>query len=181
MKKTVIIGLSFILLSCKGNKERFKKETLGIVHFEVPADWEKTSAKGVDSEVTAFVTSACDTVYFEYGSYNNSFDESKIIISDSVIYNALKENSLEKNIAFSDNKELDNSQGIFLDNYYYYETISNHKTKVMLPKKNEKGQMGLYFENIDKKQNNFSIYTLHPLKGIDSLHFYRLKRSIQIK
>lgn len=75
MKKTVIIGLSFFLLSCKGNKERFKKETLGIAHFEVPTDWKKTSIKGVDAEVTAFIISACDTVYFDYGSYNNSFNE----------------------------------------------------------------------------------------------------------
>lgn len=181
MKKAVIISLIFLLSDCNGHEERWKKETIGTVHFEVPANWKKTAANGTDSKVMAFVTPSSDTLYCEYGFYNNSFDESKIIVSDSIIYNALKENSLEKNIAFSNNKELDNSQGIFLDNYYYYETISNHKAKVMLPKKSEKGQMGLYLENIDKKQNNFSIYTAHPLKGIDSLHFYKLKKSIQIE
>ncbi len=41
--------------------------------------------------------------------------------------------------------------------------------------------MGIYFEDVDGKKNNFSVYTLHPLKGVDSLNFFKLMGSIQIK
>ncbi|BEV03448.1 hypothetical protein [Chryseobacterium gambrini] len=180
MKKIFIISLVSLLLNCN-NKEEFKKETLGVVTFEVPDNWKKKDIKGIDSKIISFITSNSDTIYFEYGAYNNPFNESKIIINDSLIYKALKKNSIVENIVFSNNKELDNSQGVFLDNYYYYDTISGHIAKVMLPKKSKRGQMGLYFENIDGKKNNFSIYTLRPLKEVDSLNFFKLKRSIQIK
>ena len=181
MKKIFIISLNIFLFSCDNKKEEFKKETIGKVTFEVPKNWKKKDIKGIDSKRTSFITSSSDTIYFEYGTYNNPFNESKIIVNDSLIYKTLKENSFDESIVFSTNKELDNNQGIFLDNYYYYDTINNHVAKVMLPKKSKKGQMGIYFENIDRKKNNFSVYTLHPLRGVDSLNFFKLKRSIQIK
>ena len=181
MKKLFIISLSSFLLSCNNKKEEFKKDTIGVVTFEVPTNWKKIDMKGIDSKITAFITFSSDTVYVEYGAYNNQFNESKIIVNDSLIYKTLKENAVGESIVFSVNKELDNGQGIFLDNYYYYDTISNHIAKVMMPKRETKGQMGIYFENVDGKKNDFSVYTLHPLKGGDSLNFFRLKKSIQIK
>lgn len=181
MKKICIMSLSIFLLSCNNKKEELKKEVIGVATFEVPTNWKKIDIKGIDSKIISFVTSGSDTIYFEYGAYNNTFNESKIIVNDSLMYKTLKENSAGENIEFSIDKELDNSQGVFLDNYYYYDTISNHVAKVMLPKKSKKGQMGMYFENIDGKKNNFSVYTHHPLKGVDSLNFFRLKKSIQIK
>lgn len=181
MKKIFIISLATLLFSCNNKKEEFKKESMGKANFEVPTNWKKTYVKGIDSKITSFITSNSDTVYFEYGAYNNPFNESKIIVNDCLIYKTLKENSFGESVVFSNNKELDNNQAIFLDNYYYYDTISNHIAKVMLPKKSKKGQMGIYFEDVDGKKNNFSVYTLHPLKGVDSLNFFKLKRSIQIK
>ncbi|HCM33818.1 hypothetical protein [Chryseobacterium sp.] len=181
MRKFLIIILSSFLLSCNTKKDEFRKETVGKVSFEVPTNWKKKDIKGIDSKITTLITSASDTIYIEYGAYNNPFNESKIIVDDSLIYKTLKENSVGENVEFSTNKELDNSQGVFLDNYYYYDTINNHLAKVMIPKKTGKGQMGIYIANVDEKKNNFSIYTLHPLRGTDSLNFFRLKKSIQIK
>ncbi|WES98726.1 hypothetical protein P2W68_03735 [Chryseobacterium arthrosphaerae] len=181
MKKIFIISLGILLFSCDNKKEEFKKEAIGKATFEVPTNWKKTNIKGIDSKITSFITSSSDTVYFEYGAYNNPFNESKIIVNDSLIYKTLKENSFSESVVFSTNKELDNNQGVFLDNYYYYDTINNHRAKVMLPKKSKKGQMGIYFEDVDGKKNNFSVYTLHPLKGVDSLNFFKLMGSIQIK
>lgn len=180
MRKLLIISLSSLLLSCN-NKEALKRETIGVVSIDIPTNWKKANIKGMDSRVTAFITSGSDTIYAEYGVYNNLFNESKIIVDDSLIYKTLKANSAEENVVFSMNKELDNSQGVFLDNYYYYDTISNHQAKVMMPKKSKKGQMGIYINNVDGKKNHFSVYTLHPLKGADSLNFFRMMKSIKIK
>ena len=181
MRKFLIISLSSFLLSCNTKKDEFRKENIGKISFEIPTNWKKKDIKGIDSKITALITPDSDTIYIEYGVYNNPFNESKIIVDDSLIYKTLKENSVGESVEFSTNKELDNSQGVFLDNYYYYDKINNHLAKIMIPKKAEKGQMGIYIANVDEKKNNFSIYTLRPLKGTDSLNFFRLKKSIQIK
>lgn len=51
----------------------------------------------------------------------------------------------------------------------------------MLPKRSIRGQMGIYLKNIDKEGNSFSIYTNRPLKGKDSLNFWKIIKTIKIK
>lgn len=185
MKKIFILSIGFLTLSCKkeNGKEEFKKETMNTVSFEIPKSWKKAAVEGVDSAVRVYITPNSDTIVAEYGSHNNPFDDSRVIVvDDSIAYKTLKkDNSSGERIMMTIDKELDYKQGIFLDNYYYYDTISHHLAKVMLPKRNMMGQMGVYFGNVDHDKNKFSIYTYQPLKGKDSLNFFRMMKSIQIQ
>ena len=180
MKRYFLIYIIlFFFIGCKKNNEQIKIENFENVIFKIPEDWKVLNLKNIDSKRKAYLSSDSDTIYVEYGLYNNPFDEKKIVVSDSLIYKKIK-NVSESNVFFSEDQELDNSQGIFLDNYYYYDTINSYQAKIMLPKKKSKGQMGIYIKNIDKEGNSFSIYSSKPLKGKDSLAFLNIFKTIEI-
>ncbi|AZB28660.1 hypothetical protein [Chryseobacterium balustinum] len=177
LNKVLYLFVLLILASCHDKKNN---EKIGVVRYDYPSNWKKISNNSIDSKVIIYKTSNYDSIFAEYGKYNNRFNENKIIVGNDSLFQFIKSHNPNSEIILAFDEELDNNQGIFLDNYYYYDKIDNHVVKVMLPKKSKKGQMGIYIKNIDKEGNSFSIYSNRPLKEKDSLDFLKIFKTIKI-
>lgn len=175
--RVLFLLILLVFCSCYDKKDN---EIIGCVKYDYPSKWKRILSNSIDSKVIIYKTPNSDSIFAEYGKYNNKFDETKIIIGNDSLFQFIKSNNKNSEVILAIDEELDNNQGTLLDNYYYYDTIGNHRVKVMLPKKSKKGQMGLYIKDIDKKGNSFSIYSLKPLKGKDSLDFLEIFRTIKI-
>lgn len=156
------------------------KLEIGTVNFEYPSNWNKTVSNSIDSKLIIFKTENSDSIFAEYGKYNNRFDESKIIVSNDSIFKFIKFHNPGSKVILAIDEELDNNQGIFLDNYYYYTKIANHTGKIMLPKESKRGQMGIYIKDVDEEGNSFSLYSTKSLKGNDSINLLQIFKTIKI-
>lgn len=108
------------------------------------------------------ITDKNDTLVIDYVKFSDQFNENVEVRSlerkadfDSVNFH------YPENMVFSENAEIDQAQGLYLDEYFFYETIDEKKAKLGFPKLNEKGRCLLHIANADNNGNKLSIYVLN--------------------
>ncbi|WP_430614149.1 hypothetical protein [Flavobacterium sp. JP2137] len=143
MKKIVYLSLLFVLISCAN--EKYKIEDFKFFTMDMPLDWQSSKQRGIDSEVFYLITKNQDTVLVEMGKYSISFDE-VIVVNNVKDYHLFKSNDFPvRDMFFSDTPEVDENQGVFHHEFYYYDTINNKKAKLRIPKKNSIGRTSIRF------------------------------------
>ncbi|MBP4139145.1 hypothetical protein [Flavobacterium geliluteum] len=145
--KYMIISLLFY--SCN-QKDNFQEFSFDGFSMSLPSSWKKIKVKGIDSKVNLIVTKNNDSIYFDLGQYSQEFNETNKVFSKEQIqkYDSLKMNI--NGLHFSDTPEIDQAQGTFLQEYYYYDTINKKVGKIKIPKKYQQGETGIYFSKINK-------------------------------
>ncbi|MGH2667504.1 hypothetical protein [Flavobacterium sp.] len=146
----ICLLISVTFSSCSTNKS--KKIDMGVYLIDIPQNWKKINIQGIDSDMNAILTSSSDTILSDYGVYSEKFEETNKVFSKEQIlkYKAIKMDV--KELHSSDTPEIDQTQGTFLKEYYYYDTINKHIAKVKIPKKESQGETGIYFNSINKNR-----------------------------
>jgi len=154
MKKIIFCYVTICFISCTNKNKRLDFEKF---HINVPATWNKIEIKGIDSNVYAIVTENSDSIFLDFGKYSESFNETNKVFSREQIQKYKMMKMETKALYFSDNPEIDQAQGTFLKEYYYYDTIDNIAAKLKIPKIPSKGETGIHFANIDRNGNYLTI------------------------
>ena len=148
--KTLIVNLVIflILISCNQRAD-FQKTDFQEFSISLPSSWKKIQSQNTDSYVNIVVTQNKDSIYFDFGQYSQDFNETNKVFSIQQIrkYDSLKMDT--KWLHFSRTPEIDQAQGTFLKEYYYYDTINKYIGKVKVPKKNGQGETGIHFSDIN--------------------------------
>ncbi|WP_202703795.1 hypothetical protein [Flavobacterium sp. UGB4466] len=141
----MIISLFF---SCN-QKDNFQEFGFDSFSISLPSSWKKIKTKGIDSNVNIIVTKNNDSIYFDLGQYSQEFNKTNKVFSKEQIrkYDSLKMNI--NGLHYSDTPEIDQAQGTFLKEYYYYDTINRKVAKIKVPKKYKLGETGIYFSKIN--------------------------------
>lgn len=139
-----------LFMSCKQESGIKTFEFTGY-SIELPRSWEKIKSSGIDSNSEIIVTSNKDSILFDLGDNSERFNETVKVFSKAQIrkYDSLQ---METNNLFSsDTPEIDQAQGTFLNEYYYYDSIDNHQAKIKLPKR-DIGIIGIEFPDVNGKR-----------------------------
>ena len=144
--KCMIISLLFFSCNQKDNFQEFGFDSFSM---SLPSSWKKIKVEGIDSNVNIIVTKNNDSIYFDLGQYSQEFNETNKVFSKEQIrkYDSLKMNT--NGLHYSDTPEIDQAQGTFLKEYYYYDTINKKVAKIKIPKKYKRGETGIYFSKIN--------------------------------
>ncbi|MFG4002092.1 hypothetical protein [Flavobacterium aquidurense] len=155
LKKIRIYLLAAFFICC--TKENNNKADSSHYLIILPQDWKKINVPGIDSDVQIVITKNGDSIYFDFGKFSEKFDETNKVFSIAQIkkYKAMGMDT--DNLFFSNTPEIDQAQGTFLKEYYYYVTIDKVRGKIKVPKIIGKGEVGIYFDSIDNKNNRLSI------------------------
>lgn len=145
----VVIFLLFLSCNQKNDTKEIDFKNFSMV---LPVTWERITVQGIDSKVDIIVTQNKDSVYFDFGQYSQEFNETNKVFSLEQIrkYDSLKMDT--KDLFFSDTPEIDQFQGTFLKEYYYYDTIDDRIAKIKIPKRVKDGEIGILFKNVKKEK-----------------------------
>ncbi|MEM8765752.1 MAG: hypothetical protein AAGD88_18195 [Bacteroidota bacterium] len=128
--------------------------------MDVPENWIELELKSHDSYVGGIRTSAGDTIFFDYGKDTYPMDYA-IKVNDIKEYQKLDSIGFEMDrLIFSKYPHIDQNQGTFHKEYYYYDSIGSYVPKIRVPKKAGNGSTAIYFDSL---QNGKSLY----LSGIN--------------
>ena len=169
------ILIVFVLCSC--NQEKSSSKTVEIHNYsiDVPANWTTFKYDGIDSSVQGLITNNGDTIYSSFNKSAMSFDETVQVFSKAQIakYDSLGLDT--KSLYYSENPSIDESQGTFLKEFYYYDTISGFKAKIIQPKKIGNGLTGISIKGFDSESNRLTLYS----RGLDTINQFKLLKSIK--
>jgi hypothetical protein len=157
MRKVVYIFLvACVLFSC--SQHRFEENDFLNFSMSLPDSWSKIKFNGIDSEAYGVITMNKDTVFIDYGRYSNEFKETIKVFSYGQIkkYDSLKMDT--KELKRSLTPHIDQNQGVFHKEFYFYENINNKKAKIREPKKIGDGVTGVSFRNVDNEGNHLTIF-----------------------
>lgn len=170
----------FALYSCENKNVNYflKKEDIRNVSIEIPNNFSLKKSNSMDTYIydVFFKKEKVGSVYF--GSYYPPFVEDYSITEEKEVY--AKVRSKGSKIYHSKYLEQDYKNGIFNDNYYYYDTINKSIAQVMLPKKPGKGLIGIYFDSVDIHKNKFAIVS-NNLSEENKKIFLEIFKTIRIK
>ncbi len=175
------LAVILIVSSCTTNKKEYSK-TIDFKAFkiDVPISWDTLSQQGIDSYSSIIITNTNDTIEVSYGQYEGGFEDVPFLHPYSL---KLKFDSLHedypKGIIFSKNYMLDLNQAVFLNEYYYYDTVDGFNVKIMLPKKIEHGKFGIYFDSLNSSNFKLSIVA-NKIDSANHLAFYKVLTSIKV-
>ncbi len=146
----------FVFLNC--NKDKKKVIDFGVYEIKVPKTWKKFEAPGIDSRVYGIITHKGDSVYNSYGINSRKFDDQVQVFSYEQIakYDSLGLDTTY--LVYSKEPKLDENQGTFLNEYYYYDTISNFRAKFRIPKKTGEGFIGISIDSLNNKGDRLVIF-----------------------
>ncbi|MDR2238014.1 MAG: hypothetical protein LBE92_17975 [Chryseobacterium sp.] len=180
MHKYLFTAILLVLInSCKkAEKMTFKTEKLGNVSFKIPSSFPLVKAKSIDTEVYDIVSDKKIIGSIYRGMYYQPFVENYSLTAEKEIYDKVR--SQETRIFYSRNFEQDYKNGIYNDNYYYYDTIHKNIAQVMLPKKGNKGLIGIYFDSIDIHKNKLAIIS-NDLSENNKKTFLEIFKTIEVK
>ncbi len=181
MKRVIkLIVLTVIVYSCEQKEKEYINEKISIenVSFEVPSNFLLKKNKSIDTNVydIFFHEKNIGSVYL--GAYYKSFTEDYSVTEEKEIYNKISSKGAK--IYYSKNLDNDYKNGIFNNNYYYYDTINKNIAQIMLPKKPNKGLIGIYFDSIDVHKNKFAIVS-NDLSEDNKKIFLEIFKTIKIK
>lgn len=174
------IFLFFILYSCENNNTNSSSRKMNIrnVSFEAPSNFVIKKLNSVDTSVydILFQEKKIGSIYFGY--YYQPFEEEYSITEEKEIYDKVRSRGAK--IYYSKYLEQDYKNGIYNNNYYYYDTINKNIAQIMLPKKSNKGSIGVYFDSVDVHKNKFAIVST-DLGEENKKKFLEIFKTIKIK
>ena len=147
--------------ACENSKIE-KTKTLNFDSFEisVPESWQKKEFEGIDFKAEYLLTKENDTIHIG-SNYSDYFDESVQVFSIKQIkkYDSLGLDT--STLFYSKTPEVDQDQGVFLKEYYLYDTVDGYSFKKRIPKVIGDGITALGIVN----HNNIVIYAKDLPKG----------------
>jgi len=145
------------LITC--TKNTIKKSDFGHFSALVPSNWQEVNLKSIDSDVLGLVTDKNDTLMIDYGKFSDPFNDVVEVrsLERKAEYDSVKFR-YPSSMVFSENAEIDQAQGLYLKEYFYYENIDGKKAKLGFSKIIKKGRCMLHIPNTDNKGNKLSIY-----------------------
>ncbi|MFN8348486.1 MAG: hypothetical protein U0X91_26015 [Spirosomataceae bacterium] len=151
------IFVQYLLFSC--SSEQLKTVEFEDIQITIPKNWNLKKGEGIDSGIWFITSTNNDTIFIDYGKYADSFEE---VIQVRDISRKKEYDSLgikyPKKMVFSETSAIDEAQGLYLKEYFYYDTISGKKAKLGFPKFAKKGRCLLHIPKIDNQGNKLSIY-----------------------
>lgn len=157
MNRTLIIVIFGITLACSSSNQ--KKE----VDFEdfsiiIPSNWLKVSSNGIDSKVSFLITDKNDTIFINYGKNVGGFTETVRVhsLQSRVHFDSINW-PYRHEMIFSKDATIEERQGIYLKEYYQYDTINGKRAKIKLPKMVGKGSTGIHFDSLNKSGEKLTI------------------------
>lgn len=143
-----------MLYSCCKDHE-FVNYTIANASLSLPKSMSIKKERAEDSQIYSINAGNRHVGYIYYGDYKPFEENSFFITDDKELYGKYKNRELKA--YFSDNSDRDYRNGIYNVNYYYYDTINKHRTQIMMPKKMDKGLIGIHFDSVDIHQNKMAI------------------------
>ena len=166
LKSLLVINL--FLLGCNQTVMKNQTVKIGPLSLNVPQGVQVIDAAGIDSHVKLFVLNKKDTLTADLGRHSFPLKEDiKPVISEKEKKDLeiLSGRKIESNkVIISDEAEDEIRYGLFLKNYYSYDTINGIPIKLVKPKKVGDGITGVYASKL-KDGNTFVIYGVN----LDSL------------
>jgi hypothetical protein len=155
-KKIKLVLFLLTLISCE-NSRKVKEVNFSNFNIRIPYEWQTRSFDGIDSKYLAIITSSKDTISIDNSRYSMKFDETLKVFSYEQIkkYDSLEMDT--EDLKRSKTPSIDQNQGVFLNEYYYYEEIDKNLGKIRIPKK-DKGIFGISFRNINESNKHLTIY-----------------------
>jgi hypothetical protein len=147
----IVCILLTIFLGCKSNAGTNENQTIkvGNITLKAPSSFRYMKGKGVDSYVAYIVNSKNDTLSIEYGRPRiiyNLFDWGPVakLRSEKKAYEEIKGRPTDPELfVYTGTPSEDNAEGVFLENYYRYDTINGLLAKIVQPKKMGHGITGI--------------------------------------
>ncbi|PWN57958.1 hypothetical protein [Chryseobacterium viscerum] len=146
--------LLILLSSCCKNQE-FVNHTIVNVSLSLPKSFAIKQERAEDSRVYSINTGNKCIGYIYYGDYKPFEENSFFITDDKELYEKYKNRELKA--YFSKNSDRDYKNGIYNVNYYYYDTLNKHRAQIMLPKKMNKGSIGIHFDSVNVYKSKMAI------------------------
>ncbi|UKB85042.1 hypothetical protein LF887_05420 [Chryseobacterium sp. MEBOG06] len=179
-KFIILIVLTIIVNSCQKQKAEniYEKMSIRNVSFEVPSNFVLKKSNSVDTSVydIFFHKKNIGSVYL--GAYYKPFTEDYSITEEKEIYDIVTSKGAK--IYYSKYLDIDYKNGIFNDNYYYFDTINKNVARVMLPKRFNKGLIGIYFDSVDTYNNKFAIIS-NDVTEENKKTFLKIFKTIKIE
>lgn len=157
MNRLLFLLIIGIVAACSP-ANRKKEEDFGDFSIRVPDNWSKVSKSGIDSKVTFLTTNALDTVFINYGNSIRGFNNTvKVHSLQSKIHFDSIDWPYRNEMIFSRDATTEERQGIYLNEYYRYDTINGKRAKIMLPKIAGSGSTGIHFDSLNARGENLTI------------------------
>lgn len=172
-----LLGCLLIILSSCCKNEKFVTHRISNISLSLPQSFGIRKEKAEDSQVFSINTGNKRLGYIYYGDYKPFEEDSFFITDDKELYEKYKNRELKA--YFSKNTERDIKNGIFNINYYYYDTINKHRAQIMLPKKVNKGFIGIHFDSVDVHKNKMAII-VNDLSEENKELFLKIFKTIKI-
>jgi hypothetical protein len=138
---------------------------IGCLTFQAPSSMKLVQEQGIDSYVFDLIGENGDTIFVEYGKWvTNLYNPVPAIFSLEAKNTFIKRDGkvpTPDQVLFSEYPKEDQEQNIFDTNYYMYDTINNIVTKIVHPKREKQGIIGIYIPKL-KNGNRFSMYSVNP-------------------
>ncbi|WP_147436443.1 hypothetical protein [Chryseobacterium sp. 7] len=126
------------------------------ISFSLPSSFVVKKEPAEDSQVFSINAGNKCVGYIYYGDYKPFEEDNYMVTVEPEIFERFKNNK-ELKTYFSDNSDRDYRNGIYNVNYYYYDTVNNHRAQITLPKKMDKGSIGVHFDSVDVYKNKMAI------------------------
>ncbi len=156
--KTIFLSclILIILFSCTNNKQSVNVGTklldYGYFTIEVPQEWKRVNAQGIDSYVGEIHIDSNTVINFDLGWYSNDLvegSEDYIIRNDSLI--VLKKspipNVTKPREDYRGKPDSSNIAALTI-NQKRWITIDGYKTKLITPTRTGKGTTGIYIDSL---------------------------------
>src|SRR5690606_32065946 len=113
---------SFFCISCNDLRDNQEEVIFNNFRLIKPLGWELVKLEGIDSQVGVLITKSGDTINYEYGK-NAQKIESNLL---KVLPDNMSDDSTNESIfRYSKSPDLDQDLGIFLNEYFIFDSIKN--------------------------------------------------------
>lgn len=152
----LVLSCILMMLSSCCKEEKFAPHNIANISLTLPKSFVIKKEPAEDSQVYSISKGDKHTGYIYYGDYKPFEEDNYMVTVEREIFEKFK-NNREIKAYLSDNSDRDYKNGIYNANYYYYDTINRHRAQIMLPKKMDKGSIGVHFDSVDIHKNKMAI------------------------
>jgi len=174
----LLFSCFLMLLNSCCKEEKFVTHKISNISFNLPSSFVVKKEPAEDSQVFSINARNKRIGYIYYGDYKPFEEDNYMVTVEPEIFEKFKNNK-ELKAYFSDNSDRDYRNGIYNVNYYYYDTINNHRAQIMLPKKIDKGSIGVHFDSVDVYKNKMAII-VNDLSEENKELFLKVFKSVKI-
>jgi hypothetical protein len=193
LKKNALFSFLIVLSSChlRSNTNIVTSKTISIgrITMEIPNSFKFTKGSGVDSYVAYILNEKNDTFQIEYGKKRiiyGLFDYPPV--AWPIGLKASMDTSSDRKVSssevmFTKYPDEDNREGVFLKDYYRYDTVGPLIVKIVQPKRIGDGKTGMFAGDLPDS-NCLSIYAINldSARHIEALQiFHTIKLSADSK